>query len=132
MNLKGYIPKTKPALWRSTPSGKRQERIQAKRLDERKRTVLAARQRPRKAIRRRSKKMTKLMAQYRKQRAAYLRLAPWCGVCHTAKATDVHHKRGRGPYLLMSLTWIGVCRICHNYIHAHPSWAYAEGLLLHR
>lgn len=43
-------------------------------------------------------------------------------------STDVHHKKGRGPYLLKILTWIPVCRNCHNYIETHPAEARSLGL----
>ena len=36
-------------------------------------------------------------------------------VC-THRATEVHHKRGRGIYKLVVKTWLAVCRGCHNYI----------------
>ena len=40
-------------------------------------------------------------------------------------ATDVHHSKGRGEYLLDTSTWIPVCRACHNYIETHPEEAKA-------
>jgi hypothetical protein len=135
MSIKSYKPKW-PRRAYLGPAGEAQAKREAARKQQSATSKPKTRQKPAqrqsKAINPRSAKMAKLMTQYRKQRAAFLRLSPWCGVCHTAKATDVHHKLGRGPYLLMSSTWIGVCRICHNHIHAHPSWAYAEGLLIKR
>ena len=36
------------------------------------------------------------------------------------KSTDVHHKKGRGKYLLDTSTWLSVCRNCHMWIEEHP------------
>lgn len=33
---------------------------------------------------------------------------------------DVHHKKGRGKYLLITGTWMAVCRVCHEWIELHP------------
>ena len=41
----------------------------------------------------------------------------------TLKATDIHHKQGRGKYHLDTSTWLSVCRNCHNYIEHHPEEA---------
>ena len=35
-------------------------------------------------------------------------------------ATDVHHKKGRGKWLLITGTWMAVCRTCHTWIELHP------------
>lgn len=43
-------------------------------------------------------------------------------VC-TYQATDVHHARGRGIYLLATNTWKPVCRSCHDWIEEHPKEA---------
>lgn len=47
------------------------------------------------------------------------------GCCYTS--VDVHHKRGRGKYLLDESTWLPVCRGCHNKIETHPNWAKENG-----
>lgn len=53
-----------------------------------------------------------------------------CEVCHTACATDVHHKLGREGLLLFDVRhWLPVCRPCHDWIHAHPIEAAARGWL---
>lgn len=39
------------------------------------------------------------------------------------KATDVHHKAGRGENLLKIGTWLAVCRSCHQWIEEHPAEA---------
>lgn len=43
-------------------------------------------------------------------------------------ALEIHHKRGRGPYLNDTSTFLGVCSKCHGYIESHPKWAKEEGL----
>lgn len=43
-------------------------------------------------------------------------------------ALEVHHKRGRGPYLNDTSTFVGVCSKCHAYIEANPRWAKEVGL----
>ncbi len=50
---------------------------------------------------------------------------PVCGV----KAVQVHHTRGRGPYLNDEATFCGICPACHVFVHAHGQWARAVGLL---
>ena len=55
-------------------------------------------------------------------------------------ATDIHHKAKRGklePHggdalLNDSTLFVGLCRTCHDYIHAHPEWAYDESWLVKR
>jgi hypothetical protein len=46
--------------------------------------------------------------------------------------TDVHHKKGRGKYLLDESTWLPVCREHHDKIHANPAWAFEQGYLERR
>ena len=87
---------------------------------------------PRKPIARRSPKMVKLMAQYNKQRTAYLEAHQLCAVCvveHGRIATEIHHRKGRGRYLLDESTWTPVCRTCHTFIHNNVAWAYQNGRL---
>lgn len=45
------------------------------------------------------------------------------------RATQVHHKRGRGRWLLDVHTFLGVCPACHQYIHEHPEWAMKQGYM---
>ena len=60
---------------------------------------------------------------YSKLRRDFLTLHPTCRAqlptC-TAQATDVHHKKGRGKYYLITPTWLPVCRTCHMWIETHP------------
>ncbi len=94
---------------------------------------------PRKPIRRRSKRMAKLMRQYNKQREVFLKLHPHCLVCVSNQddlpiqpATEVHHRKGRGLFLLDESTWVPVCAVCHRFVHDHPSWSYANGWMERR
>lgn len=38
-------------------------------------------------------------------------------------ASQVHHKKGRGKYLLVLETWLPVCPSCHHWIELHPKRA---------
>lgn len=44
-----------------------------------------------------------------------------------AVATEVHHKRGRGKWLMDESTWVATCRDCHRIIHERPNWAIQNG-----
>lgn len=48
-------------------------------------------------------------------------------------ANQIHHKRGRGLYLLDLLTWLAVCPSCHRRIEAEPAnariWGFTEDRL---
>lgn len=57
---------------------------------------------------------------WRKRSAAFLRDHPWCELC-TARATDVHHRDGKGPlgpngYATANLQ--ALCHACHARITA--------------
>lgn len=45
-------------------------------------------------------------------------------------ATDVHHKKGRGKYMLDVSTWMAVSREGHVYIHDNPEESYKRGWML--
>lgn len=70
-----------------------------------------------------SKKLAGLQREYSKLRKEWLADRPMCQAkihrC-SLKSTDVHHKKGRGVYLLDTNTWLSVCRSCHNWIETHP------------
>lgn len=74
-------------------------------------------------LRPRSSKQQKLEAAYKVLRETFLDAHPMCQAhlsgC-TLKATDIHHKAGRGEYLLDQSTYLAVCRTCHTYIETHP------------
>lgn len=77
----------------------------------------------RKPINPKSKKQQALDQAYSKLRKPFLEKHPMCQAnlpgCQGG-ATDVHHKRGRGKWLLVTSTWMAVCRTCHSYIELHP------------
>lgn len=84
------------------------------------------------AIKPKSKKQIALDNAYSKLRKIFLTQNPMCQAhlsgCQGG-ATDVHHKRGRGKWLLVITTWMAVCRTCHSYIHLHPTEARELGFL---
>jgi hypothetical protein len=78
-----------------------------------------------------STKLAALENLYCKLRIDYITKHSTCEarlpIC-TIQATDIHHKKGRGPFLLDISTWIAVCRVCHTYIELHPIEAKELGL----
>lgn len=42
-------------------------------------------------------------------------------------ATEIHHMKGRGPWLMAMETWLPVCRACHVYIENNPEEARVLG-----
>lgn len=86
-----------------------------------------------------SKKHSARLKEYMKLRKQFLQDHPWCAVCEGQMlfpshipATEVHHMRGRGRYLLDVSTWLPVSRIGHSLIHGNPKWAKARGYMLPR
>lgn len=74
-------------------------------------------------IRKVSKKLSVLNVEYSKLRKEFLSKNTTCHAKISSccsSATDVHHKRGRGTYLLDISTWLPVCRNCHNWIENNP------------
>jgi hypothetical protein len=71
----------------------------------------------------RSKKRAVLDQIYSTLRKQFLGTHPYClarlDSC-TAHATDIHHKSGRSKQYLNQVTWLPVCRSCHQYIEQHP------------
>lgn len=89
-----------------------------------------------KAIRKTSKKMAALKREYMKLRAEYLLFHPYCEYFSCFKeirpSTEIHHKKGRGKYLLDTSTWMAVCRTAHDEIHFNPEESYKRGWMLPR
>lgn len=50
----------------------------------------------------------------------------------TYYASDVHHKRGRGKWLLVIAFFLPVCRNCHDRIGAQSTDAFESGLSVYR
>ncbi len=94
---------------------------------------------PRSPIPRVSKKRQGANREYLKRRSVFLRehhtceagpLIPHHLPCDLS-SKDIHHRAGRiGAKLLDEHDWIPTCRICHDWIHSHPSEARKLGLLV--
>jgi len=112
-----YQRKYKKALWCSLPNAPRQVEKKPK------------------AIRRRSKKMTKRMVEYHKLKAQFLKDNPTCVVFpwdgwKQRPATQIHHRHGRlGSLLLDTRFWLAVSQTGHDWIHTHMEQARAYGFL---
>ncbi len=46
------------------------------------------------------------------------------------RATDIHHRKHRGKFLLDESSWLGVTREAHRFIHDNPRYAYEKGYLI--
>ena len=126
-----YVKTTKPALWTTTPSGRRQVAKEVERATQRKKTRQIKRSAQRTPIRKRSKSLTKRMKDYLNQKAVFLAKHPYCmvhGKPHLA--TQIHHSRGRvGTLLLDERFWFAVGQSGHAFIHEEPAAARAMGYL---
>lgn len=75
--------------------------------------------------------MYETIDEYSKIRTAFLIVYPNCQaklVGCTGKASDIHHKDGRGENHLNTCTWLSVCRKCHRWIEENPIEAKELGL----
>lgn len=76
-----------------------------------------------------SSKRKKQDQEYLKLRERYLTENSFCrvkGAGCMVNATDVHHTfagANRSVYYLIQSTWLPVCRVCHDWIHANPKEA---------
>lgn len=91
----------------------------------------AKERKPRQQVNKVSDKQRKLNEQYTRISDKFKKENPICGVrvnefC-SGKTESVHHKRGRGKYLLDVSTFIGCCISCHTYIENHPEEAKQKG-----
>jgi len=158
--LRGYVKKSKLALWTTVPSArKRLEAAAATRqslkaaLLQKKRceAILEASQRRKSRPSAFPKhwqngdgyaqpKPRKRIAPVSKKRAAerktYLSLRDEflmlnCRCERCGKAaTEVHHKQGRGRHYLEVTTWAALCSCCHSWIHENVAEAKAAGWLI--
>lgn len=82
-----------------------------------------------------SSKKAKEDTVYTKLRRDYLTINPICQAkipgC-TGVATDIHHKKGRGQYYLITTTWMSACRQCHEWIETNPAEAKDLGFTITR
>jgi hypothetical protein len=87
---------------------------------------------PRQPIKPKSKKQAASDRAYTLIRTPFMLNNPMCQAtlpgCQ-GPSSDVHHKKGRGKYHLMTGTWMAVCRACHQHIHEHPIQARELGFL---
>lgn len=78
-----------------------------------------------------SDKRKKLDAIYNIAATQFKKDNPYCmarlDVC-TDRTSDIHHKKGRGEYLLDVTTWLATCRECHHRIELNPAHAKELGL----
>lgn len=89
-----------------------------------------------KPLSKKSAKQTKLDVLYGIAREHYLKAHSFCeaqipGLCQV-NATDIHHKIGRGKYLLDTTTFMAVCRTCHGWIETNPKDAKILGFSVSR
>ena len=78
-----------------------------------------------------SVKRARQIRQYSRVRSEYLNGNPYCQRCGKM-ATDIHHKAGRSKKYLDVLTWLAVCRTCHQWIELHPKEAKELGYSISR
>lgn len=117
MSLWPRKKKYRPALWTTLP--RYAKRCSRSKLPRARLRPISARQSARLSI-------------YAVRKRAYLKRHPICKVCLTRKSTDVHHVKGRGPYLLTERWFMALCRTCHQDIHDNPKAAFAKGYLVSR
>ena len=90
-----------------------------------------------KRIRPMSKKRQNDNKEYLKRRKVYLDAHPLCEAFwliwpnepKRPAATEIHHKLGRGKYLLDESTWCAISRQAHWFIHRNHGKARKLGLL---
>lgn len=76
-----------------------------------------------------NKEYAKLSEQFKRDNPSCLaRVNEYC----SGKSESIHHKRGRGRYLLDVSTFLPCCLSCHVYIEAHPKEAIQKGWSLSR
>ena len=73
------------------------------------------------------------LRRYLEQRIDFLAKHSFCKNCHTRRATEVHHVRGRAASLLLDERgWIALCSGCHRMAHWNISVAREAGLICQR
>ena len=86
---------------------------------------------PVKPIAKVSTKQAKLNRVYKVIRDQYMKMHPVCEArlpgC-SYHATDLHHKQGRGEFLLDMRTYAALCRSCHQRTEMNPAMAKHIGL----
>lgn len=78
-----------------------------------------------------SDKRKVLNKEYAKARKEYFeKVQGRCEACG-GQATDIHHKSKRGKNLSNKDTFMAICRLCHDKVHANPAWAKEKGYLIY-
>lgn len=145
MSLRGYVRKTRPAPWTTTPA---EACRRAKAEGERQALKAFRRYFKRKGYKRRiapvSKSRRSVLAEYRREArlfvAAAVALGCTCPIVDGVQAlrerradnrlTEVHHVRGRsGGLLLDRRWWLAVSAAGHDWVHTHPAEAAERGWL---
>jgi hypothetical protein len=142
MSLRGYVRKTRPAPWTTTPSEvRRRVKAETARLAA-KRERAKARRNGYKRVPPVSKSRRSVLAEYRREArlfvAAAVALGCTCPIVDGVQAlrerradnrlTEVHHVRGRsGGLLLDRRWWLAVSAAGHDWVHQHPKQAAERG-----
>lgn len=116
MSLRGYIKKTKPALWTQTAGAQLIRSIQSQRKPKRKFQRISPV----------SKKRFEENKIYRIRNPIFLAANPFCMRCNKP-ASCVHHWAGRRGNFLKEETWRSSCDPCNMFAREHPEAAIAEG-----
>lgn len=68
---------------------------------------------------------------YKLKKKRFLKKWPNCKKCLYVEATEIHHRNGReGERLNDEIYFMGVCRVCHTWIHEHPEASRKKGWLI--
>ena len=81
------------------------------------------------------KRLAKYGKLYTKMRKKFLEENSLCQCGEhgcTGFSTQVHHKKGRGIWLLIVQYWLAVCSNCHKFIENNPKEAKEKGYSLNR
>lgn len=90
----------------------------------------ASKPKPKKRLRRVSKKKAKDLLAYASLRKEFLKRFPICFRCKIKDATEIHHVRGRLHHLLLDARFFrGLCSACHHFTHTNIEAARKEGLI---
>jgi len=114
--------------------GKKCVRHQHKRTDKTLKTLKRSPLKRKQSVLKRTKinpvsdKQLKRLALYRKERTTFLTENPRCQKCGD-KATEIHHKKGRGIYTTDVSTFMSICRKCHTWVHMNPELSRGLGYL---
>lgn len=86
-----------------------------------------------KPIKKVATKTAKINQEYSKLKKQYMAVHPNCEamvLCSGVKATEIHHKAGRGKNMLNTDTWMATCHRCHRWIHDNDAEAREKRFLL--